>query len=316
MRAYLRRRLLSAIPMFFAITLVVFLLLSAAPGSIADLMSGGAGTLAEQEALKAALGLDKPATLRYLAWLGELLHGNLGRSYAYRQPVALLLSQRIVPSLVLTGTGVALAVALAVPLGIAAAERPGGLCDRVAGGLAVISFSVPGFFLCIVGVYVFSAKLHLLPSFGMAGLGGGVRHLILPAAVIALSNAGSILKQTRNACLEAGGEPYIRALRAKGLSAARLRYAHVLRGALLPILTAVLSHIPHIIGGSLIVEQVFGWPGMGSLMFSAIGNRDHPVVMGVTVVTALAVLCTNLLLDILYGVLDPRIRYEKGGGRR
>lgn len=314
MVSYFRRRLLAAIPVFFGITLIVYLMLSAAPGSIADLMSAGRGTLEEQKALQEALGLDRPAIVRYLAWLEQMLRGNLGRSYAYGQPVEQLIAQRFGATLLLTGSGVALSVVLAVPLGVLAAERPGSGWDRASGVLAAVSFSVPGFFLCILGTYLFAVVLKILPAFGMAGQGGGVRHLILPAGVIALSNLGVIVKQTKNACLEVRGEPYLRALRAKGLSPAALRWRHVLRGAMLPILTAVLSHIPHVIGGSLIVEQVFGWPGMGSLMFSAIGSRDYPVVMGITVLTALAVLATNLLLDLLYGLLDPRIRYE--GGRR
>jgi len=312
MVSYLRRRLLAAIPIFFGITLIVYLMLSAAPGSIADLMSAGQGTLEEQEALRQALGLDRPAAARYFVWLGQLLQGNLGRSYAYGQPVGQLIGQRFGATLLLTGSGVVLSVALSVPLGILAGERPGSGWDRAAGALAAVSFSVPGFFLCIVGTYLFAVVWNILPAFGVAGQESGLRHLILPAGVIALSNMGAIVKQTKNACLEVRGEPYLRALRAKGLSPAALRWRHVLRGAMLPILTAVLSHIPHIIGGSLIVEQIFGWPGMGSLMFSAINSRDYPVVMGVTVLTALAVLGTNLLLDILYGVLDPRIRYERG----
>ena len=222
------------------------------------------------------------------------------------------------PSLLLTGTGVLLAVAVALPLGIAAAWRPGSAWDRLASALSLVSFGVPGFFLCLAGILVFSVGLGWLPAHGMyeygvfTGVGDVLRHLVLPAGVVCISGAGELVKQTRAACLEALGEDYILTARAKGLKEGAVMVRHAFRGALLPVLTTVLSHIPHIIGGSVVVEQVFGWPGMGSLLFSGIDQRDQAVVMGVTVVTALTVLATNLLLDLLYGLADPRVRYEKG----
>ena len=246
MGRYFRRRLLTAIPVFFGITFLVFVLLSLSPADVTDLGEGASGG-AQQAALEEELGLDKPLPVRYLAWLGGLLRGELGQSYLSGRPVAGMLAQRVGPSLLLTGTGVLLAILLA-----------------------------------------------------------------LPAGVVCVSGLGELVKQTRSACLESLGEDYILTARAKGLGERAVMVRHAFRGALTPVLTTVLGHIPHIIGGSVVVEQVFGWPGMGSLLFWGIENRDYPVVMGVTVVIALAVLLTNLLLDLAYGLADPRVRYGRG----
>ena len=303
MGRYFRRRLLTAIPVFFGITFLVFVLLSLSPADVTDLGEGASGG-AQQAALEEALGLDKPLPVRYLAWLGGLLRGELGQSYLSGRPVA--------------GTGVLLAILLALPLGILAAWRPRSGWDRAASALSLVSFGVPGFFLCLVGVLLFSVLLGWLPSQGMyeygvfTGVGDVLRHLALPAGVVCVSGLGELVKQTRSACLESLGEDYILTARAKGLGERAVMVRHAFRGALTPVLTTVLGHIPHIIGGSVVVEQVFGWPGMGSLLFWGIENRDYPVVMGVTVVIALAVLLTNLLLDLGYGLADPRVRYGRG----
>ena len=229
-----------------------------------------------------------------------------------------LIAQRVGPSLLLTGTGVVLAVAIALPLGVLAAWKPRSGWNRAASALSLISFGVPGFFLCLAGIFLFSVTLGWLPANGMyaagrfSGIGDLLRHLILPAGVVCLSSVGELVKQTRAACLEALGEDYIRTARAKGLTDRAVMVRHAFRCSLIPVLTTILSHIPHILGGSVVVEQVFGWPGMGSLLFSGISGRDYAVVMGVTVVIALAVLLTNLLLDLAYGLADPRVRYGKG----
>ena len=318
---YIRKRLLTVIPVFLGITFLVFLFLDLGPGTIADLMGdGSAFNDADRAALEAQLGLDQPLPVRYVNWLGDLFRGDLGQSYQTGYPVAETIAQRVAPSLILTGTGVVLAVSLAIPLGVAAAWKPRSFWDRLASWCSMVSFGVPGFLLSLAAVYLFSVTLGLLPSARMytAGTTGTlpdlIRHLILPASVICISNMGDLVKQTRSACLETMGEDYIRTAWAKGLRGRAVMVRHMFRGSLIPIVTTVLSHIPHIIGGSVVVERVFGWPGMWSLMFSAINNRDFNVVMGVTVVIALTVLCTNLLLDLVYGLVDPRVRYGRCGG--
>ena len=315
---YIRRRLITAIPVFFGITLLVFLLFDLAPGSIVDLMGEGAAQAGDREALEQALGLDRPLPARYLSWLAGLLRGDLGESFFYRRPVAALIAQRVGPSLLLTGTGVVLAVAIALPLGVLAAWKPRSAWDRLASLLSLISFGVPGFFLSLAGIAVFAVALGWLPARGMYEYGTFttlpdlLRHLALPAGVVCISSLGDLVKQTRAACLEALGQDYILTAQAKGLTEGAVMVRHALRGALVPVLTTILSHIPHILGGSVVVEQIFGWPGMGSLLFSAISQRDDTLVMGITVVTALAVLGANLLLDLVYGLADPRVRYGKG----
>ena len=316
MAQYIRRRLLTAVPVFFGITLLVFLLTDLAPGDPTDLLGEGAAGAEEQAALASALGLDKPLPVRYLLWLAGLLRGDLGESVHYGQSVASLIAQRLGPSLLLVGAGVGLAVLIALPLGVLAAWRPRALWDGLSNGFTVAGSAVPGFFLALAAIWLFAVRLRWLPASGMYASGASgslsdlLRHLILPAGVIGLTNVGGLLKQTRSACLEVLGEDYIRTARAKGLREGAVVVRHGLRSALIPVLTTLLSHIPHIIGGSVVVERVFGWPGMGSLLFSAISGRDYSVIMGVTAVMALAVLGTGLLLDLVYGLVDPRVRYE------
>ncbi|WP_297241495.1 ABC transporter permease [uncultured Flavonifractor sp.] len=317
MGRYIRSRLITAIPVFFGITLLVFLMVNLAPGTITDLMGEGAANEADRAALEASLGLDQPLPLRYAGWLASLFQGDLGQSYFYNRPVSRLIAQRVGPSLLLTGSGVALAVAAALPLGVLAAWKPRSVWDRLASFLSLLSFGVPGFVLCLGGIALFAVTLGWLPTHGMyaagtfTSLGDLLRHLVLPAGVVCLSSLGELVKQTRSACLESLGQDYILTARAKGLTDGAVMVRHAFRGSLVPVLTTILSHIPHILGGSVVVEQIFGWPGMGSLLFSAISQRDYPLVMGVTVVVALGVLLTNLLLDLVYGLADPRVRYGK-----
>ena len=317
MGRYIRSRLITAIPVFFGITLLVFLMVNLAPGTITDLMGEGAANEADRAALEASLGLDQPLPLRYAEWLASLFQGDLGQSYFYNRPVSRLIAQRVGPSLLLTGSGVALAVAAALPLGVLAAWKPRSVWDRLASFLSLLSFGVPGFVLCLGGIALFAVTLGWLPTHGMyaagtfTSLGDLLRHLVLPAGVVCLSSLGDLVKQTRSACLESLGQDYILTARAKGLTDGAVMVRHAFRSSLVPVLTTILSHIPHILGGSVVVEQIFGWPGMGSLLFSAISQRDYPLVMGVTVVVALGVLLTNLLLDLVYGLADPRVRYGK-----
>lgn len=305
MKRYLTGRLLLLVPTFFGITLLVFLLMRAAPGSVADLMTDGGGMAARAQLL-ARLGLDRPVPLQYLTWLGGLLRGDLGSSYRTGQPVASMLLARAGPSLILTGSGVLLAIVLALPLGLRAAARPHGGFDKLSGALSLVSFGVPGFFLGLFAIYLFAVTLRALP--GISTSGGG---LILPVCVVALSSMGGLIRQTKTACLEVLGEEYIRAARAKGLHERVIMRRHVLRAALLPILTTLMAHIPHIIGGSMVVERVFGWPGMGSLLFWAVESRDYNVIMGQTVAVATTVLVTNLALDLCYRLIDPRVTWAR-----
>ena len=312
---YIRTRLFTVIPVFFGITLLVFLFLDLGPGTIADLMGEGGGSVdADRAAVEARLGLDQPLPVRYARWLGGLLRGDLGKSYQTGRPVADTIAQRVMPSIILTGTGVVLAVALAVPLGVLAAWKPRSGWDRLATLSSMVSAGVPGFLLSLMAVYLFSVGLGLLPSSRMYTTGSSgtlpdlLRHLILPAGVICVSNMGSLVKQTRSACLEVLGEDYMRTAWAKGLKDRAVMTRHMLRGALIPILTTILSHIPHIIGGSVVVETVFAWPGIGSLIVNAAKTRDFQMLQYGILIIAAAVTLTNTMVDLSYAFLDPRIR--------
>ena len=250
MGRYIRRRLVTAIPVFFGITLLVFLMVNLAPGTITDLMGEGASSEADRAALEAALGLDQPLPIRYVQWLAGLFRDQLGQSFFYDRPVSRLIAQRVGPSLLLTGSGVVLAVAIALPLGILAAWKPRSVWDRLASVLSLISYSVPGFFLCLAGIALFAVTLGWLPARGMytagsfTSLADLLRHLILPAGVVCLSSLGELVKQTRAACLEALGQDYIVTARAKGLTEGAVMVRHAFRGSLVPVLTTILSHIP------------------------------------------------------------------------
>lgn len=321
MAQYLVKRVLGALPVFFGITLLVFFLMNMAPATIADLAGGeDASSAAARAALEANLGLDQPLPVRYVLWLKELLTGDLGLSYRTGQPVLGMIAQRVGPSLILTGTGVSAAVVIGIPLGVMAAWKPRSLWSRLAGGLTLLSFSAPGFFLCVLAIFFFSVVLGWLPAAGMysaaggGGLGDLLRHLVLPASVVCLSSLGNLVRQTASACGEVLGEDYIRTARAKGLPEWAVVWKHGFRTALLPVVTTILNHIPHIIGGSLVVERIFGWPGMGSLLFTSVSSRDYTVIMGLTVVIALTVLATGILMDLVYRLVDPGVGWG-GEGR-
>ena len=318
MTRYLFERIVSAILTMFMITAVIYLLLSLVQGSALDVLgaSGGERSAAEYEAARHALGLDLPVWLRYLHWLRDVLRGDLGVSYRYGAPVGEILAQRFGPTLLLTGTGVLFALLLGIPIGVQAACRPGSAWDRLSSFFALAGFTAPRFLLCIACIYLFSFKLRCFPAMGMHTAGNAslpdlLCHLLLPALIVTFGSMGTLIKQTRSACLEVFHEDYLKTARAKGLSEIEVILKHGLRTAVAPILTQLMIAIPEIVGGSAITEKIFGWPGMGALMIEAIRNRDVPLIMGVTLVLAVIVLLANILLDIAYGLLDPRVTYRR-----
>ena len=317
MARYLYERIFSALLTMFFITAIIYTLLSLIQGSTLDVMGGSGAEMstAEYEAARHALELDLPVWLRYLHWLRDVLRGDLGTSYRYRISVGEIIAQRFGASALLVGTGVLFAVLLGLPVGVMAAYRPGSVWDRLSSFFALAGFSAPRFITCIACIYVFSFKLRLAPAMGMHNAGNSslpdlIRHLMMPSLIIAFGAMGYMIKQTRGACLEVFQEDYLKTARAKGLSEAEVILNHGLRTALAPILTQMMVVIPEIVGSAAIVEKIFGWPGIGSLMLDAIRNRDVPLIMGVTLVIACIVLIAHILLDLAYGLLDPRVRYR------
>ena len=314
---YILKRLLYAIPVFLGITFVIYTLINLAPGGpLSVLAASGEMSLSDLEALKISMGLDKPIVIRYFIWLGDLLHGDCGISYRTSQEVSLMISQRIMPSLMLTGTGILAAMLVGVPLGIISAYKPNSVWDHISTFISFIGASVPNFFLSLLLIYVLAVKLKWFPTSGMqsSGMSGNLldllHHLALPAFVCGIQPIGNYIKQTRSSVLEVLNEEYIKTARSKGLTNVVIVLKHAFRNALIPIVTTISLSIPFLIGGAVVTEQIFAWPGIGSLMITAITSRDYPVIMGVAVLICGVVLVANLILDLIYAALDPRIKFK------
>lgn len=314
---YILKRLLYAIPVFLGITFVIYTLINLAPGGpLSVLASSGEMSLSDLEALKISMGLDKPIIVRYFLWLGDLFRGDLGVSYRTSQTVSLMISQRVIPSLMLTGTGIMGAIIIGVPLGIISAYKPNSVWDHISTFIAFIGASVPNFFLSLLLIYVLAVKLKLFPTSGMYSAGKGndlmdlLHHLALPAFVCGIQPIGNYIKQTKSSVLEVLNEEYIKTARSKGLTNTVIVLKHAFRNAMIPIVTTISLTIPFLIGGAVVTEQIFAWPGIGSLMITAITSRDYPVIMGVAVLICGVVLVANLILDLIYAALDPRIKFK------
>lgn len=314
---YIVKRLLYAIPVFLGITFAIYALINLAPGGpLSVLAASGELSLSDLEALKVSMGLDKPLVVRYFIWLGDLLHGDLGVSYRTSQEVGMMIGQRIIPSLMLTGTGIIGAILIGVPLGIISAYKPNSVWDHISTFISFIGASVPNFFLSLLLIYVLAVKLKLFPTSGMYSSGAGndlgdlLHHLALPAFVCGIQPIGNYIKQTKSSVLEVLNEEYIKTARSKGLTNPVIVLKHAFRNAMIPVVTTISLTIPFLIGGAVVTEQIFAWPGIGSLMITAITSRDYPVIMGVAVLICGVVLVMNLILDLIYAVLDPRIKFK------
>lgn len=312
---YIVKRILIAIPVLIGITIIDYAIMCLA-GSPLEMLQG---PRISQEALanKAIqLGLDKPFYIQYLVWMGQLLQGNLGTSLKSYQSVADMIGSHIGPTLLLMGTSLIVGLVIAVPSGIYSAIHQYKKRDYAVVTLSFIGVSIPGFFLALMLIYLFTVKLGWLPSSGMTTLGtdGGfwdvVRHMIMPVTVLAVSVAGSNIRYVRSSMLEILQSDYLRTATAKGLGRKRVINKHALRNALIPIITVIGMQIPTLFGGSIIVEKIFSWPGLGLMTMNAILGRDYPVIMGVCLLTAVVVLAGNLITDILYALVAPTITYQ------
>ena len=262
------------------------------------------------------LGLDQPFFVQYFSWMKNFLTGNLGYSYRTNGAVMPMLISALWPTVLLTLASVVVACVVAFPLGIQSARHQNGVWDTIASVFSFLSTSTPSFFLALVFLSVFSVHLGWLPIGGMYDTGKTesllslLRHLLMPACVLGSTLVGSLIQYIRSSMLEVSGEDYVRTARSKGLKERIVIIYHVLRNSLIPVVTYLGMEIPLLMGGAVITEQIFSWPGLGNLMLKSINSRDYPVIMGITIITAVAVLVFNLLTDLLYGVLDPRIRHD------
>lgn len=315
MAGYVIGRLGQAAALLLVMSAVVFAVVHAAPGGPAILNNPDIDPRMAEEMAR-NLGLEDPLPVQYGRWLGNLLQGKLGRSYQHQLPVEQLILERLPATLLLTATGLLLSILLAIPIGVLSATRPYSLLDRLATLGAFIGVSIPVFWLGMILIIVFSVELNWLPSAGMltAGaplsVGDLLAHLVLPSLVVASFPLAQLVRYTRSALLEVIRQDYVRTARAKGLSEWQVLTRHALRNALIPVVTVVGLLFPRLVGGAAITETVFAWPGMGRLAVDAAFTRDYPLVMGITLLMSAVVVMTNLLTDVLYVYLDPRIRFD------
>ncbi|AWL95852.1 MULTISPECIES: ABC transporter permease [Bradyrhizobium] len=306
MLSFLFRRLLQTVPTVLAVVLLVFVLFSVVPGSIVSSMSDDSDPQVELR-MKKQLGLDDPVYVRFGVYIAKLATGDFGTSFRTREPVTTMIAKRAWPTLQLIFAAMAFSVVIGVPLGFIAALRPGGIVDTLAMVVAVSGLSIAKFWLGLVLMYLFALKLGWLPSFGYGD--GGLKYLLLPAVTLGVSPMALFARTTRAAVLEIMTADFVRTARSKGMSETRVVKWHVMRNALVIILTTVGLQFGGLMGQAVVVEKLFSWPGIGSLLVDSVLQRDIPAVQGSILVVVLAFLAINLLIDLLYGVIDPRIRY-------
>lgn len=315
---YILRRLLLTVPLLFGISFLVFALVNVIPGDPIGVMLGSNPLLppdpATVEQLRRHYGLDRPLGVQYLQFLGQLVRGDLGRSIQTQEPVLRAVVSRLPATLQLAVASMLVALVIAIPAGVFAAARRHSVWDQVAVFGALLGVSMPNFWLALLLMLVFSLELRWLPLSGMGdwrqGPASVLRHLILPAFTLGTGAAALLTRLTRSSMLEVLRHEYIRAARAKGVGQRAVVWRHGLRNALIPVLTLVGIQFGYLLGGSVIVETIFGWPGVGRLAVTAIWKRDLPVIQGTVLVFTLLFVLVNLVVDVLYAYLDPRIRYE------
>ena len=312
-------RLLSSIAIFLAIAIGLFALVHAAPGDPVEMTVPPELAGADREAYIAArrkeLGLDQAVMVQFFRWMTGVFSGDLGYSYSSGQPVGQVLTDRLGPTLLLMGSALVIGALIAVPAGILAATKRNTPIDYAISTGSVLAICFPGFFLAMLGIYVFAVQLRALPSAGMVSSGGGdaldvLRHLILPVSLLSLTVAAPFTRFVRGGMLEELGKDYVRTVIAKGGGQIRA-IGHALRNTLLSLITVLMLYIPVFLAGAVAVERVFAWPGMGQLSIQAVQARDYPVVIGFGLYVAVLVLVCNLLADLAYVILDPRVRRQR-----
>jgi peptide/nickel transport system permease protein len=319
MATYILRRLLIAIPSLLGISIVLFTVLALAPGDpFEELATNPAVPPEVRASLRVKFGLDDPVPVRYVRWLSSMAHGDWGFSFVSRVNVDTLILQRLPATLLVIGSSQILAILIALPVGVYAAARPYSLFDQIANTLAFIGFSLPTFFTGLLFILVFSIYLDWLPfvyrsdisATGWQWYWEHVKQALMPVAVLGLFQAASLTRYVRSAVLDVIRLDYVTTARAKGLGERIVLVKHVVRNALIPVVTLVALQMPAIFGGAIVTEQIFRIPGIGSLLISSILANDTPVIMAVTFVFACLVVFFNLVADILYGWLDPRIKFH------
>ena len=319
MTPYLIRRILLSIPILLVISALIFTILALAPGDpMAAFATDPSMSEEVRQNIRRALGLDAPIYVRYAKWVWAFINGDMGYSFASRSPVSGLLGQRLTTTLSVVGVAYLISVLLAIPIGLLAAIRPYSIFDQITTTLAFIGFSLPTFFTGLLFIIVFSVRLRWFPFIynstlevtDWSSLVAQVRQSVMPIAVLALFQTAALMRYTRSSVLENIRRDYVRTARAKGLQEWMVVNRHILRNALIPVVTLIALGIPNIFTGALITEQVFRVPGIGGLLISSILASDTPVVMAITFIYAILIVTFNLIADLLYGLLDPRVHYN------
>ncbi len=322
MSRYLFRRLLQAIPLLLVISLLTFGIVEIAPGDAAQMyIDPEKGTdPAYIEQVRISLGLDQPFHVRYLSWLGKTLSGDFGYSLRTRRPVAVEVGDRLPNTLLLGGSALLLAAMVAVPIGVISAVKRYTWVDYLLSVLALVGISIPIFWLALLLLQIFAFQLDWVPASGMRnvreeltgaqGVLDVLHHMILPTVVLSFAQLASWSRYQRSSLIDILGQDYIRTARSKGLSERRVLMVHALKNSLLPMITIAGISVPSVVTGAYITETIFSWPGIGRLGVTAISGRDYPVIMAVTLLSALLIIGSNLLADVAYAWVDPRIRYD------
>jgi peptide/nickel transport system permease protein len=313
MLGYLARRVLTAVPAIGVVALFVFLLLRLTPGDPAAIMAGDNATPERLERIRTSLGLNEPLYTQFFIWIGKLAHGDLGVSLISNVPVLNLIGQRVEPSISIAVSTIILSILIAVPLGVIAAWKHGTWIDRFVMGLSVVGFSVPVFVIGYVLIQIFAIDLRWLSVQGFRSLTSGLwpflQRIILPTCTLSFIYVALIARMTRAAMLDVLGEDYVRTARAKGIGETGVLLRHALRNAAVPIITVIGSGFALLISGVVVTESVFNLPGIGRLTVDAVLARDYPVIQAMILLTSVICIAVNLLIDVAYTLLDPRIRY-------
>ena len=314
MGRYIVSRLIQAAVVLVLVTAITFSLIHLAPGGPSAVLTDAKLPPEQIAQQRANLGLDKPVYVQFLRWANGLVHGDFGISYTDERTVISEIGQRLPNTLILAGTAFLLSLIVSIPIGIYTAQRARSIPDHIVSGISFIGLSTPVFWFGIVLIIIFSVQLHWLPASGMRTINAPdslpdlLKHLIMPALVLAMPTTAQFSRFVRASVLETLNQDYVRTARAKGLAPSIVTYRHVLRNALMPVVTIIGLTLPVVVTGAALTETVFGWPGMGRLAVDAASTRDYPVIMGVTVLVAAAVILINLLTDLMYMAIDPRVR--------
>jgi peptide/nickel transport system permease protein len=313
---YIAKRIGFALLMLVGVSLILFTLMWLAPGGPEAVLIGGEFSPEVAAQIRHRLGLDRPLLVQYGSWAWAAVRGDLGRSFKTGDPVGTLILDRLGPTLQLTGGALGFALAVAVPLGVLAAVRRDSVWDTVSSAVSLFGVSFPSFWLGIMLILLFSEAFGLLPPSGLSEYGregelaARLRHAVLPTLTLGLIQMAAFMRFTRSSLLEALRQDYVRTARAKGVPGARVIWRHALRNALIPVVTVVGLALPTLVGGAVLTETVFAWPGIGRLAVGAVFERDYPIIMGVNLLVAAVVITANLLTDLAYCLIDPRISYR------